>query len=149
MVIDNITNNIRGNWRNAADSPDQVVDKVAKLRERILSLSAAAVVVCEAKPMQMIDVRPYNWRIHEYLKTCGNDGFGCRTQIQMNSLSSDGYHIDPRYHTVLDRTYAYALIGLHVPNPAPEDAFIPELLRRRMDSHWPRLVGKARAWNTG
>ena len=62
----------------------------------------------------------------------------------MDFLSADGYHIDSRYDTVLDRTYACALVGTHVPQPVSEDTFVPGFVRRSWDSQWPRLVGRAR-----
>ena len=141
VVIDNITNNVRGNWHNQRESPEQVVNRVARLRELILSSSAAACVVCEVKPMRIVDVRPYNRLLHAYLGSCGDSGFGCNTQIFMEFLAADGYHIDHKYDSVLDKTYACALLGIPVPEPVPDENFVPPYYRRSWDRHWPRLVG--------
>ena len=143
VVIDNITNNIKGNWRYPPEPPERVINRVAALRELIISSSAAAVVVAEVKPMGICDVRPFNWRLHEFLASCGNNGFGCKTQVRMEFLAADGTHVDHRYKSVIDRTYAYALLGTHVPCPVPDDNFAPLFIRRRWESEWPRLVGRA------
>ena len=145
VIIDNITNNIRGGRRSIGETPEQVVNKVAMLRELLLAKAAAAVIVCEVKPMTVTDVRPHNGLLHEYLTSCGGDGYGCRTQMKMEFLSSDGFHIDARYDSVRDRTYACALVGLHVPEPATEECFVPSYFRRRWEETWPRLVGNTRA----
>ena len=106
--------------------------------------SAAAVIVSEVKPMQVADIRPYNGLIHEYLMSCGESGYGCRTQMRMEFLSTDGYHVNPRYDSIRDRTYACAFVGFHVPEPVGADTFIPGFIRRRWETNWPRLVSKAR-----
>ena len=141
VVIDNITNSIKGNWHHRGESPEEVVNKVAQLRSLILASSAAAVVVAEVKPMGHVDVRPYNRILHEYLGSCGKTGFGCKTQIRMEYLASDGTHVKRQYGSIIDRTYACALLGTHVPCPTPDDNFLPNFLRRRWESQWPRLVG--------
>ena len=145
MVVDDLTNNIRGGWRQRGESPEEVVDKVARLRTLILSSSAAACVVCQVKPMEIIDVRPFNRLLHEYLESCGEAGFGCRTQIQLDFLATDGFHVKKQFGSVIDRTYACALLGTHVPCPLSDDGFIPGFLRRRWEDQWPRLVGEKRA----
>ena len=143
VIIDNITNNVRGSWKCPRESPEQVAHKVAVLRELILDSSAAAVVVCQVKPMTMIDVRPYNHLIHEYLGTCGKAGFGCNTQIRQEYLAPDGFHIAHRFSSVVDRTYACALLGTPVPEPVPDTDFIPLAHRRSWETEWPSLVGNA------
>ena len=142
VVIDNLTNNIRGNWSKRRETPDQVVDKVARVRELILSKSAVAVVVCEVKPMEVVDVRPYNRQLHSYLDSCGKSGYGCNTQIKLDFLTSDGFHISHKYWSVLHRTYACALLGIPVPCPLRDDDFIPLSFRRRWETQWPRLEGR-------
>ena len=144
VIIDNYTNNVRGGKGHAPEPPEVVTQKVALLRELILARSARAVVVCELKPMRWIDVRPYTTEIHSYLDSCGDDGHGCRTQIRMNFLKSDGVHVKPEYETVVDRTYACAFRGVHVPDPTPFDDLTPESHRRRWEKGWPRLGGKGK-----
>ena len=141
VVIDNVTNNVKGNWKFYRETPEQVVHRIAALRELILASSAAAVVVCEVKPMAMIDVRPYNRLIHDYLQSCGKGGYGCNTQIRQEYLAPDGTHIDRRFSSVLDRTYACALLGTAVPEQLLDDDFVPLPYRRSWDKEWPRLVG--------
>ena len=142
VIIDNVTNNIRGGKKHYPEPPDLVSDRVAALRELILANSAKAVVVCELKPMKRVDVRYHSLRIHNYLVSCGKGGFGCRTQIRMRYLRDDGFHIQPKFDSIVDRTYACALLGIHVPDPTPFDDLTPEYERRRWDKQYPRLGGR-------
>ena len=105
--------------------------------------AAEAVVICQIKPMRMMDVRPHNAMLHEYLLGLGGTGYGCRTQIRMEFLKKDGFHILPQFDSVLDRTYACGLMNVPVPCPTPDDDFTPDLVRRRNEVEWPRLVGRA------
>ena len=142
VIIDNVTNNIRGGKRNDPEPADMVTDRVAALREVIMSNSAKAVVVCQPKPMKRVDVRPASLAIHEYLVACGKGGFGCRTQIRKRYLRDDGFHIQPKFDSILDRTYACALLGIHVPDPTPFGDLTPEFERRRWENQYPRLGGR-------
>ena len=111
------------------------------LREKLRVAGAAAVIVCEIKPMEITDVSPYNLALNEFLQSWGDDEFsyGCRTQMRLDYLKRDGYHIQPQFQTVLDRTYACALMGIHVPCPTPFEEFTPYHVRRRWELDWPRL----------
>ena len=106
---------------------------------------AVAVVVCQLKPMEITDVTPYNQLMDEYLgreRDRGRDGFGCRTQIRLDFLKPDGYHVRPDFDAVIDRTYACAFLGVPVPRPTPWDCFVPDNVRRRWELEWPRLAGR-------
>ena len=60
---------------------------------------------------------------------------------------TDGFHIQPQCGPVLDRTYAYAILGIPVPCPTPVEDFIPTQVRRRFEAEWPRLRGgRSGAW---
>ena len=145
VVVDNLTNHAKGSWRSCSDTPEQLTHRVDEFRRLLISSSAAAVVICQIKPMQTVDVRPFNQSLHQYLSSCGTANYGCLTQIRMDYLRADGTHISPKYGTVLDRTYACALRGVPVPSPTPEYDFVPYAFRRRWDDDWPRLVGNVRA----
>ena len=102
--------------------------------------------------MQTIDVTPYNGLLDDYLrreKECRRDGFGCRTQIRLDFLRGDGFHIRPEFGSVLDRTYACALLGVRVPFPTPLNEFAPSFVRKQWESEWPRLGGRANATHHG
>ena len=103
---------------------------------------SAAVIVMQIKPMQVIDVRPHNTLLHQYLKDCGESGHGALTQIRMEHLRKDGYHIYPLFDSVLDRGYACALLGVPFPCPTPYYNFVPYFVRRRCEQEWPRLVNR-------
>ena len=102
---------------------------------------ASAVVVCQVKPMQLGNVSPYNELISDYLRG-QRWGFGCQTQVRLSYLKADGFHILPQYDSMVDKTYACAILGVPVPDPTPLDSFIPDHLRRRWQAEWPR-VGNA------
>ena len=139
VVVDNLTNDARGTRQRPAVSPEELIQRVDQLRRRLREAGAADVVVCEIKPMEVLDVSPYNRALHHYLRTVG--GFGCQTQIRRSFLQRDGYHIQHQFDSVLDKTYAYALMGLYVPRPTPVEDFLPEHARRRREIEWPRLAG--------
>ena len=140
VVVDCLTNEVRGSWRRKALSPDELVERVHGLRCRLLMAGAEAVVICYLKPMEVRDVRPYNVTLHEYLRAMGPTGFGCQTQVRIRDLDPrDGFHVLPQVKTVLDRTYAFAIMGLPVPCPTEEEDFIPTLVRRSYEAQWPRV----------
>ena len=84
VVIDALTNDVRGTRSRLAVSPQQLVCLVDLLRRRLKEAGAGAVVVSQLKPMQLKDVSPYNSLLSDYLraeKAQGQGGYGCRTQI--------------------------------------------------------------------
>ena len=141
VILDNLTNNVRGGKKHAPDSPDEFIAKVDELRHMILGRGARDLRVMQIKPMRYVDVRPYNERLHHYLLDCPDPTYGCRTQIRMNFLKADGFHIHPMYYSVLDRTYACALLAVEVPCPTPDDDYVPMEVRRNYQRDWPRLAG--------
>ena len=142
VIVDNVTNNVRGGKNHDPEPPDLVTDRVAALRELILEKAAKAVVVCELKPMKWVDVRAHSAMIHRYLISCGKSGYGCRTQIRMRYLKEDGFHVQPKHLAILDKTYACALLGIYVPDPTPLGDLVPEYTRRRWENEWPRMGGR-------
>ena len=146
VVVDNLTNDVRGTRGRPPVSPQQLVRLVDGLRRKVMAAGAVAVVVCQLKPMQTTDVTPYNDILDSYLrreKERGRDGFGCRTMIRLDSLKGDGYHLRPEFWSVLDRTYACAMLGIDVPFPTPWNDFAPSHVRQRWEMEWPRLGGGA------
>ena len=144
VILDNLTNDVRGTRSRPAASPEKLVGLVDQLRRRVMAAGARAVVVCQVKPMQTTDVTPYNVLLNGYLRTernRGRDGFGCQTMIRLDFLKSDGYHIRPDFVSVLARTYACAFRGINVPDPTPWDDFAPSFGRRAWEVEWPRLAG--------
>ena len=140
VIMDNLTNDIRGTRLRAAASPQELVRNVDKLRGRLKAEGAADVVVCQAKPMQIADVTLHNQQLSDYLRGQVR-GYGCRTQIRLDYLKNDGFHIRPQFDSVVDKTYACAIRGVHVPSPTPLDEFVPFSVRRRWESDWPRISG--------
>ena len=142
VVLDSLTNDVRakGERGEPAVTPQLLVHRVGMLREKLMAAGANEVVVCQLKPMQVVDVRPFNYELDLYLRALGARGFGCRTQIRLADLKGDGYHILPQFDSVIDRTYACAIMGTPVPRPTPMDGFEPDHVRHRRHEEWPRLV---------
>ena len=153
VVIDNLTNDVRGTQNRPAVVPQMLVRLVDRLRLRVMEAGAAAVVVCQLKPMQIRDVTPYNTLLDDYLRLerdQGRGGHGCQTQIRLEHLKSDGYHVMPQMDSTIDRTIACAFLGIPVPCPTPWDEFVPLHVRRKWESQWPRLGGgRASMTNNG
>ena len=141
VVVDCLTNNVRGTRQRTAASPDELVYLTDQLRQRILAAGAAKVIICELKPMQCVDVSPYNRALHYYLLSQGDHGYGCMTQIRLEYLANDGYHVISEFGSVIDKTYACAIMGVPPPCPTPREEFVPGHIRRRRDIEWPRLPG--------
>ena len=139
VIVDNITNDVRGTRQRPAMTPEETTIRVDQLRQRLLTAGAEAVVVAEVKPMQHTDVRPYNRYLHHYLRAQGQSGYGVQTQIRMEYLRPDGFHIRGQFDSVVDKTYACALLGVPVPNPTPVDNFEPDHVRRQRNIEWPVL----------
>ena len=141
VVVDNLTNDVRGTRQRAAVTPDELIFQTDKLRRMILAAGAAAIIVCEIKPMWAIDVTPYNSRLHEYLRRLGGRGYGCETQVRLDFLRDDGFHVKDRFNSVLDETYACAIMGIPVPHPTPRAGFMSAEVMRRREAEWPALPG--------
>ena len=144
VLIDDLTNDVRGTRYRPSATPQQLVRLVDTLRRRVMAAGAEAVITCQLKPMQVVDVTPYNELLDSYLrreKERGRDGFGCRTQIRLQYLKGDGFHIRPDFLSIVDRTYAFAFLGWDVLDPTPPDEFAPSYVRRRWEAEWPRLAG--------
>lgn len=144
VLVDDLTNDVRGTRQRPAVTPQQLLRLVDNLRRRVMAAGAQAVIVCQLKPMQTVDVTPFNQQLCDYLrreKKRGRDGFGCRTQIRLDYLKGDGYHVRPDFLSVIDRTYACAFLSAEVPDPTPLDEFAPSFVREQWKADWPRLAG--------
>ena len=142
VVIDTLTNDVRGTRMRPALSAQEMVRGIDRLRSRLRMAGAAATIVCQLKPMQILDVTPFNQSLSDYLRA-QNGGFGCRTQIRLSDLSGDGYHVIPQADSVIDKTYACAIMGVPAPCPTPHDEFVPDHLRRRWEKEWPGIGERA------
>ena len=140
VIIDVLTNDVRGTRQRPAVSPEDLVWRVDMLRRRLREAGAKASIVCQLKPMEVADVTVYNTMLDDYLRAQGGQGYGCRTQVRRQYLKRDGFHILPQFDSIIDRTYACALLGWEVPCPTPHTDFAPESSRRRYRTEWPSLV---------
>ena len=144
VVVDCLTNNVRDTRSGPALSPDELIWCLDRLRDSLWAASASQIIVCEVKPTQRTDVSPYNCAIDQYLKSRKeiDGGYGCRTQVRMDQLRADGLHLKPQFHSVLNETYACAIIGMPVPYPTPLEDFQPAHVRRRWEREWPVVGGR-------
>ena len=104
VVVDSLTNDVRGTRSRPSVTPQLLVRLVNKLRRRLMAAGAVAVVICQLKPMEVADVTPFNEFLDQYLRgerDRGRDGFGCRTQIRLEFLKADGYHVKPEFGSVI------------------------------------------------
>ena len=122
VVVDNVTNDVR-----KVCDPWEVGRRMTKVLDALEG--AAAVVAVQVKPIRHLDITPYNETLH-HLCTTRKGVFGCHTQIRMDDLGRDGYHVSPQCADIIDRTYVRALLGAPVPSPTPPgDFFHPEQMR--------------------
>ena len=143
MIIDSITNDVRGTHHRRRATPDEVVSRVDQLRRRLKAAGAVGAIECAVKPMQLVDVSPYNYLLNQYLGAQEGDGYGCQTQIRLDYLKADGFHIRPQFDPIVDKTYACAIMGVNVPCPTPERDFVPDHIRRQREKDWPGPGGRA------
>ena len=148
VIVDNLTNDVRGTRMRPSLTPQELVRGIDRLRGTLKTAGAVAVVVCQIKPMQLGDVTPYNEALSNYLRA-QRWGYGCQTQVRLSYLRPDGYHVKPQYDSLIDRTYAYAIKGVPVIDPTPLDEFVPDHLRRRWEAQWPRIGWGAQSTNQG
>ena len=138
VIIDNLTNDVRGNRRRPPATPEELIQRLDRLG-RWLRM-AEDIAVCQIKPMQCTDVSPYNRLLNDYLFS--NGVRGCYTQIRMEQLKTDGFHVLPQFGSLLDKQYACAILGLEVPFPTPAENFVPDHVRRQYEREWPRPEGQ-------
>ena len=137
IVVDNLTNDVRGSRARPAVSPQELVRRVDALHGKLQAAGAAAVITCQIKPMQVMDVTPHNKLLSNFLRD--RNAFGCLTQIRLSFLRNDGFHVRPQFDSTIDMTYACALRGVEVPCPTPLNEFVPDHIRRRGEKEWPRI----------
>ena len=143
VIIDNLTNDVRGTRQRTGATPEDLLFRVDRLRRRVLEAGAEAIVVCEVKPMRHIDVSAYNRILHHYLRAQGGHGYGCMTQIRLEYLKADGFHVLPQFDPVIDKTYACAVMGIPVPCPTPRGGFVSDMVRKRWEREWPQVGARS------
>ena len=136
LVIDVATNDVRGTRGQPRTTPEEFVEKVGKVVSIAKEKGVKGVVVCEVKPMRIMDVTPFSKLLHQ---RCTANKIGwCQTQIGVRNLKEDGYHILPSFLQVLDATYACAVLGVPVPHPTPTHQKWRYPLPL-MQQEWPRV----------
>ena len=58
VIVDTLTNEVRGMRTRQALSPEELVHRVHQLRRLLMSMGAAGAVICQLKPMEVTDVTP-------------------------------------------------------------------------------------------
>ena len=146
VVVDCLTNHVR-DTRNGgrALTIDEFVQCVHILRLKLWEKGAAKVVVCEIKPTGLSDVAPYNMALHKYLRSrwAFDGGHGCQTQIRLEHLGNDKLHVLPQFFSVLQQTYAFAILRKDVPSPTPFEELTPYHLRTSYREEWPNLQDRS------
>jgi hypothetical protein len=138
VILDVTTNDIRGARGQAQTTPQELTARVGKVVAIIKEKGARGVTICEVKPMNLMDVTPFSKLLH---RNCKSRKIGwCQTQLGVGDLKNDGYHILPSSLKVLDGTYAYAVMGMPVPNPTQT---YQKWRHQLMEQEWPQ-VGKTK-----
>ena len=111
VVIDTLTNDIRGTRLRPPLSTDDFINGIDRLRLTLKTAGAKSIIVCQVKPMTMKDVRPYNDSLSVYLRgrRWGPYFWGLPTQIKHNHLKPDGFHVKRQFHWLVCETYARAV----------------------------------------
>jgi hypothetical protein len=85
------------------------------------------------------------------MECVGREGVhGYHTQIRLEHLAGDGFHIRAAYTSVLERTYACALLGILVPFQTPPEHFAKgadQREQRNFEWECPRPGGETRQRN--
>ena len=134
VIIDVMTNDIRGTRGQAQTSPLELTDRVGKVVAIVKEKGAKGMVVCEAKPMNLRDVTPFSDQLR---RSCRERKIGwCQTQLGVKSLKEDGFHILPSFLKTIDATYACAVMGIAVPHPTPKHQ---KWRHQLMEREWPQV----------
>ena len=141
VVVDCMTNDVRGTRAQRPVEPWELEERLRVVIGELRRSGAGEVVLCEMKPMRDINVVPYNIRIHALI-LCNEGVGGCSTQIQHDYLKEDGYHVRPEFGSVLDRTYACAVMDRTVPCPYFDSGIYDWHTRRHWEQEWPPLWGR-------
>ena len=108
ILIDNLTNDVRGTRIRPSVTPGELIRRLNQLRAVLRRAGAKQTIICQIKPMRFKDVAPYNEKLSDYLRG-QRQGIGHPTQVRHGHLSPDGFHVRPEYHWVIDKTYAGAM----------------------------------------
>ena len=153
IIVDCLSNNARDTRTARALSPCELVDQVAKLRDKLWRAGAAGIVICSLKPTTRAFVASHNEAVSRYLQERReiDGGHGCCTQIRLEHLRNDGLHIQPQHFHLLQNTYACIIQGKEVPSPTPMQDFSSTHVRQRNSSsihvsqpsnrEWPDMRG--------
>jgi hypothetical protein len=137
VIMDVTTNDVRGTRGLPRTRPDELVDRVGKVVAVLKEKGARGVTVCEPKPMTLMDMSPYSDGLRQ---KCRDRKVGwCQTQLGVNDLKEDGFHLLPSSLRVLDKTYAFAIMGVKVPHPTP---IYLKWRHKLMEQEWPRMRGR-------
>jgi hypothetical protein len=134
IIIDVMTNDVRGTRGQPRVTPEEVAIRVGRVVTTVKEKGARGVAVCEVKPMSLLDVIPFSDLLR---RRCVANKIGwCQTQLGIVNLKDDGYHILPSFLQVLDATYAYAVMELPVPHPTPN---YKKWRHKNPERDWPQL----------
>ena len=136
VVVDTVTNDVRGTRARGRTTPGEVAGRVSELIGVLEGAGARAVVVCQTKPMRLVDVTGYNEAIHRGIVD-RRGVYRVDTQVRMDYLARDGYHVLPACGGVIDRMYACAVMGVPVPCPTPREGFRHREQCSDFEREWP------------
>jgi hypothetical protein len=134
IIVDVMRNDVRGTKRQPQTTPDELVNRVGKVVAMLKEKGARDVTVSEVKPMTLKDVKPYSNRLRQ---RCMEKKVGwCQSQLGVEDLKEDGFHVLPSSLRILDKTYACAVMGVKVPHPMP---IYQKWRHKLIEQEWPRM----------
>ena len=135
VILDVTTNDVRGTRASPQTSPAEIAERAGTTIDLLAKRGCEWVVICEVKPMRHMDVAPYSYALH--LKSLEKGTFGCRNQIREEDLGNDGFHLKRSSLSILEKTYACAVLGVPVPCPAPPGLEWRQRQRQYYEEEWP------------
>ena len=131
FIIDCLSNDARDTRSGPALTPNELVSKVASLREKLWAGGAAGVVVCSLRPTLRADIGLHNFAVHRYLLSQKeiDGGHGSCSQVRLEHLRLDGLHLQPQFFHILQRTFANIIQGKDNPPPTPTRDSLPMHVR--------------------
>jgi hypothetical protein len=134
VIIDVTTNDLQGARALPRAAPEEVTDHVERLVAAVKEKAVVGVIICETKPMSIMNVTPLSDILH---RRCQKQKVGwCQTQVKLEHMKEDGYHIRPPFLQIIDNTCACAVMWVRVPHPTLPYKKWKHQLR---EQEWPRM----------
>ena len=117
VVVDCVTNSIRGRGGRLRTTPREISREMKILLDVIKDKKALAITVCEVKPIRHLDVSLHNTSLRDLYRR--EAIYERSTEITMKDLTHDGFHVKSGCDDLTNKAYARAIQKHLPPKPAP------------------------------